>query len=1225
MKIRKKIAAAVTAAALMFSLTDPSALGGMLNAASTAFAATDITQIVLRPDKQLKSPVAATNLWLSGAVGVTDEFQVDLSQTVVEWYNADTNQQVTSGEADYDTTYYVKIKFIPGQGYVAASSVTFKYYTEATGSSVQTAAATFEGDYIVLTVKLPKTGLPEAEQAVFPASAISDGTSNRVAIDLPVYQNKNSVIAALPIFATILTGTAAHRGKSIENVPITWVNSAGNFTYEDPKKTFNENDINGHDFTVVGTVKAENYGSYVTNTNAVFNVYCKVTIGAADQLEAPEPRYDTPAGSYDHNLTVYFTAPEGDIYYTVSESRTGPDPIGGNASQKYLNGVPLSVDEGDTRTFYIKVLAYSAKKRTSTIAIYEYTITVEPTSLTNIPEVYLEVTPPVGGEMLDTIAKYKGGTPPKGVAITSAVAWLGNVVNGRADYNAAYSVSIQITPKSMYAFNKTTAYVNDILAKCTTNESGTLTVTYTFPGRTDKLPLYRIIPPADTVVVENGTDIQDIGDQLPKMVEVEAPKGAVLANQYPVKWDLNTSDPLYDPKLAKSQEFTITGKVTLPDFITYNEGENEVKVNVFVGTAGSLAWPTASPSDSTQGHMFYDAVEVKLSASEGATIYYTIGENKQADVPTVTGGKAYNAPIILMGEPGEITTYYIKAIAVAPGKNDSPVNSFVYTITLPKRSVDAPTANYKSGEYQQALDIALNSTTVGAEIRYTLDPTAKLAEFKKYDGVFRLSGEANTTKVYNLRFYALDPTGKMIQSDIITRKYTITIPKNKALAPYPDKTAGITYDKAISVTLKTDTSGATIYYTLDGSDPKEAGKGILYKSPITLAKKVNTVTTYTIKTYAKSSNLNMDDSATVTYTYYIGEYYGVKSIEITKVPTKTSYYLGERLNVSGGKIKVTYDDGKTETIDMDEDMIDDFDNWAIGQQTLVVYYKGCTDSYNVVVRRRPTASSDDPVDPSKDNPKDDPKDDPTDDPTNDDPDQPASDPVVPNTTIKGWTAIQKRIASAEKGSRVKIKLNGTTSVPADIINSAIKRKLTLEFIVNDNISWVIDTGSLKKTVASFSAGVKIKDVYIPSVLVDNAGGSEVMRIHTYGANKIGAVLYVNTDSKTKNRFANLFWYNEDTSQLDFESTSKVSTSTGIATLVPTSGGEHVIMLDTQTRLPGDADNSTKVDAKDASVILQALARRSDELDETWDFNNDGLVNALDCADILRSVVGLKKK
>lgn len=1216
MKIRNKIAAAFTAAALMFTMTDPAALGGMLNAASTAFAAVPVSMIELKQSNPLSSPEADQALWDSSAVKVNGEY---VAETKVEWYREDGTQE-TSGIADYNEKYSVKIKLLLARGYEAGSSVTMYYYTVEDGASTQSVAMTVDGDYLVATINFKsRTGLPNADQAVFPVSATTDGTSNRTSIELPVYSNKNNIISALPKYARILTGTSSHRGDPIDNVSITWTNSAGNFIFE--KGTFNEDDVTGQEFTLTGTVSMAGYSQYINNPSVSFNLYCTVKIRAADQLEPPEPRTDTMPGDYDHNLTVYLTAKEGTIYYTVNESPDSQNlPVGGNADQKYLNGIPLKGVEGDTKTYYINVLAYDPKKLTSNTVQYVYSITLEPSSLTNIPEVRLEVDKPVGGEILNTVARYEGGTVTKGVAVTSSVAWIGNVKNGRADYNATYSISIQLTPKNMFAFNKTQAYVNGVLANCSTNESGTLTVTYKFPGRTGKLALYRVIPPADTVVVDNGTDIKEIGDRLPTMLDVEAPEGTLLEDQYPVRWDLNTSEPLYDPKLAKSQTFTLTGTVTMPDFITYKEDQNKVKVNVFVGAAGALAWPTAAPSDSTQGHMFYDAVDVTLSASEGATIYYTIGENKDAEVPTVTGGRAYNAPIRLYGNPGEVTTYYIKAIATAPGKNDSPVNSFVYTITLPKRTVADPTANYASGTYQQSLDIALNCTTVGSDIYYTTDPSAKLAEFVKYTGVFRLAGQANSTKTYNIRFYALDPSGKMIPSNVVSRDYTLSLPKNKALAPYPNYTSGVAYEKSISVTLKCDTPNTKIYYTLNGKDPSVSGNGTEYKNAFTLKYVKNEVTTYTLKAYAVCSDLNVDPSPVVTYTYTMGLDYGVKSIKITKRPNKSSYYLGESLNAYGGKIEVTYDDGTTETIDMDEDMIDDFDNWTIGQQTLTVYYKGCTAKFNVVVRKRPSASTepDTPSNPAKPTDSDKPKDDTT---TTDD-SETVSAPVVDGTTVKGWTQIQKKIAAAEKGSRVKIKLNGTTSVPADVINSAIKRKLTLEFIVNDNISWVVDTGKLKKTVASFSAGIKTRDVYIPSVLIDNAGGSEVMRIHTYGANKIGAVLYVKTGSKIRNRFANLFRYNEDSEKLDFQATSKVSTSTGIATLVPSAGGEYVVMLDTQTRLPGDADNSTTIDARDAAAILKAIVVSSD-IDDSWDYNGDGFVNAIDSAKILKAVVGAK--
>ena len=156
-----------------------------------------------------------------------------------------------------------------------------------------------------------------------------------------------------------------------------------------------------------------------------------------------------------------------------------------------------------------------------------------------------------------------------------------------------------------------------------------------------------------------------------------------------------------------------------------------------------------------------------------------------------------------------------------------------------------------------------------------------------------------------------------------------------------------------------------------------------------------------------------------------------------------------------------------------------------------------------------------------------------------------------------------------------------------------------------------------------SVGLKTSDVYIPTVLIDSSGDSEIVRVHTYGKNKIGAVLYVKTGKKVNNRFANLFRYNEDSHLLDFVDTSKIISSTGVAQVVPANGGDYVLMLDTRTRLPGDADNSTTIDARDASAILKMCVGTM-ELDDTCDYNGDGFVNAIDSAAILRSVVGLKK-
>lgn len=1234
MKLIQRLSAFMTAVVMMFTITDPAALGGIVNSAAKAFAV-DISALMLLDVPE--QPKATGAFWNETAVTVDQEHTVFSKE--VNWFldngTGDSGLQEVSGVAGYNKTYRVQIKFTPNYGYSYPENTAVYYLGGPTGNDQKHASRKWkEGDSIVAEFKFSPNELPSTTGVEFtPSSSMNPNLTSVKITDVPCHSSQTDILAMLPQTANIFTKDPTY---TIKDVEIHWLTDTQKFDFISGQ--YNSNEVEAQNFEVRGTIYIPADAKVSDDKDKKkYTVSASVSVLAARQLAKPTSDKPDKFESEKNFIIKLSSLDNAQIYYTVSETEDGPDPTPGRVTETnllYKNGISIVGTVGTTKTFYIKAIAYHEDFRTSDVAKFKYTVTLSPKVYQNISSVHLLIDPPVGGEVLDTTAEQDlnsafDNAERYGIALISSVAWTGPNVSGKADYNARYSISVELTPRNMYAFFSTpSVYVNGYAATSTTNPSGTLTITYTFPTRTEKLKLYRVVPPESVVYADNGSSIAYIGDLLPTMVDVEAPEGTLLENQYPVTWDLNTSDPWYDPKRAAQQEFTITGTVSLPEFITFNKDENKVKVHVCVGQAGALAWPTASPSDSSQegGHMFYEDLYVTLTAAENATIYYTIGKNEEAETPTKTGGKKYTSPILLVGEPGDIVTYYIKAIATAPGKSDSPVNSFVYSIRLPKKTVAAPTANYPTGTYQQSLNIALNCTTVGSEIYYTTDPTASLSDFKRYEGAFVLTGIPNGTKIYTVKLYAVHPDGKMLSSEVVTYTYTIKLPKNRALAPYTNYTPGESYDKTLLLTLKCDSPDTEIYYTLNGSDPTEAGKGIRYSNgkTITLAKRGDSVTVYTVKTYAKSTNPNVDDSPVVTYTFTIGVDYGVKKIEIVARPLKYSYFLGEQLNVSGGKIKVTYDDGTDEIILMDEGMIDNFDNWVIGQQTLIVYYGGETDSFNIVVRKR-SSSNDDDDDDDDDKKDDDKKDDNKDDEKPEDPvddKDKVSDPTMKGSAVKGWTQLQRKIAAAEKGSRVIIYLNGTTSVPADIINTAAKRKITIEFVVNDSISWVVDTGTLKKTVSSVSVGIKTRDVYIPSVLIDSEGGSEVFRIHTYGANKVGAVLYVKTGSKVKNRYLNLFRYNDDRRLLDFVDTSKVSSSTGVAQVVPKAGGEYVLLLDNQTKLPGDADNSTSVDARDASTILKAIVG-SAGTEDSWDFNGDGLVNAIDASDILKSVVGLR--
>ena len=74
------------------------------------------------------------------------------------------------------------------------------------------------------------------------------------------------------------------------------------------------------------------------------------------------------------------------------------------------------------------------------------------------------------------------------------------------------------------------------------------------------------------------------------------------------------------------------------------------------------------------------------------------------------------------------------------------------------------------------------------------------------------------------------------------------------------------------------------------------------------------------------------------------------SIAVTSLP-KTSYAVNESLDVSGGKVTLTYNDNSMETIDLDAGMVTGFDSKLGATITLTVTFGDQTCTYDVTVQK----------------------------------------------------------------------------------------------------------------------------------------------------------------------------------------------------------------------------------------------------------------------------------
>ena len=150
---------------------------------------------------------------------------------------------------------------------------------------------------------------------------------------------------------------------------------------------------------------------------------------------------------------------------------------------------------------------------------------------------------------------------------------------------------------------------------------------------------------------------------------------------------------------------------------------------------------------------------------------------------------------------------------------------------------------------------------------------------------------------------------------------------------------GGTFLNEASVTITTETDGAVIRYTTDESEPGADSK--IYDSAITI-----TATTI-IK--AKAFKDGMTESDTVTETFTI-EKEALEKIEVTKQPTKTSYYVGDTtLDITGLEVTGTYNNGssKLETVSLSN--ITGFNTTTSGEKTLTVTLSGKTATFKITV------------------------------------------------------------------------------------------------------------------------------------------------------------------------------------------------------------------------------------------------------------------------------------
>jgi hypothetical protein len=244
----------------------------------------------------------------------------------------------------------------------------------------------------------------------------------------------------------------------------------------------------------------------------------------------------------------------------------------------------------------------------------------------------------------------------------------------------------------------------------------------------------------------------------------------------------------------------------------------------------AAATPTLSPAGGT-----YSAAQTVTvaDATPNVNIYYTTDGSVPSAPTTGSTSMLYTAPILVSKNET------LSVIAVGPGFDNSGVASAAYIINQNSGGgtpTAAPVFSPGGGAVTSGTTVSISDTTSGATIHYTLDGSTPTSSSTVYGAPIAVT-QAETIKAIAIAA----GTSSMVTS----ASYTISTPgggggTNPTAAPVFTPGSGAVTSGTL-VSLADTTSGATIYYTLDGSTPSASSTQYMAPIAVTQMETINAI------------------------------------------------------------------------------------------------------------------------------------------------------------------------------------------------------------------------------------------------------------------------------------------------------------------------------------------------------------------------------------------------
>lgn len=308
----------------------------------------------------------------------------------------------------------------------------------------------------------------------------------------------------------------------------------------------------------------------------------------------------------------------------------------------------------------------------------------------------------------------------------------------------------------------------------------------------------------DATVLEDVTANKSPGEyDKPFEVQLSAEKGATI--HYTTDGTTPTENSkTYDQAISITTSTEIRA-VAIKDGQSSNVGHFKYK----------LYDKLSAPTFSVESDDHFESFLLELISSPNVDIYYTLDGTE----PTNSSMK-YEEPLSIK------KSTLIRAVAIKNGIS-SEISEKQYKIIPKGVNADKP-----AGNYTQQVVVEFRGEVDNLEIFYTTDGTDPTENgYEETETAQFYTGPLQVNEDTDFKVVARYP-GSTYFSDMQIFKYNIKEEK-KVQIPRISPNGG-TYGSRQTVSMETDNDNATIYYTLDGTEP--TNKSIKYEEPFTITK-----------------------------------------------------------------------------------------------------------------------------------------------------------------------------------------------------------------------------------------------------------------------------------------------------------------------------------------------------------------------------------------------------